>query len=148
MRRSLSQRCEHGAKCEVTLGIAFGRTDAVVVVQQAGHRPAEHMEDVPQRFAHQPVRAHHAGQRLVLGLEKEVVRLSAGRQYWNAPDAGVPRNRSDDVIANRTQEQICVFHTYSQCKHLINIIYPLTIIYFYEFLLKLIFIVSNDGIFY
>jgi len=102
----LAQRPEHSRLREMTLGVSHQRVDAVVVVQQTGHVPAEHVQYVPQRLADQLVRAHHPGQRRIFLPVMEVLRLRAGRQHGDLPHARVSRHGRDHVVAYRSQERV------------------------------------------
>lgn len=103
----LIERGEDGPQREVTHGVATRRADPVVVVQQACHLPAEHVQNVTQRLAHQPVGAHHPCQsRVRQRFVAECVRLGTGRQDGDAPLTGVARHGSNDIVAHGTQECI------------------------------------------
>lgn len=103
----LVQGSEDGSQREVAHGVAAGRADPVVVVQQACHLPAEHVQDVTQGLANKSVGAHHPRQGWVRKwLVAERIRLGAGRQYGDAPLSGVARHRGNDIVAHGTQESI------------------------------------------
>jgi len=101
-----TQRDEHGRQREIALGVAHKRVEPVIVEHQTSHVPAEHVQYVPERLADQLVRAHHPGQRRVLGTVVEVLGQRARRQHRYLPHARVPRHGSDHVVAHRSQEQI------------------------------------------
>jgi len=101
-----SQGEEHGGQCEIALGVAHQRVEAVVVVQQTGNVPTEPVEYVPESLADQFVRAHHPGQRRIFVPVVEVLGQRASRQHRNLPHARIPRHGCNHVVAHRSQEQI------------------------------------------
>lgn len=101
------ERCEDGPQRKVTHGVATGRVCLVIVVQQACHLPAEHVQYVSQSLAHHPVGAHHPGQSLVgHWFMAECIRLGTSCQDGDAPLTGVAGHRSNDILAHGTQECI------------------------------------------
>lgn len=102
----LIEGCEDGPQREVTHGVAAWRAHPVVVVQQACHLPAEHVQYVTQSLTHKPVGAHHPGQCREQRFVEECIRLGTGCQNGDAPLTGVARHRSNDILAHGTQECI------------------------------------------
>lgn len=100
------QRGEHGSHREVAHRVSRRRVHAVIVVKEARHPPAEHLQDVTQRVRDESVRAHHACQGRIEGLVDERVGLSAGGEDGDSPHAGVAGDGSYHVVADRSEERI------------------------------------------
>lgn len=105
---------EYRAESKMTLGMSLATLHCVVVVNKSCRCPPKTVEYVSECFAHETVRAHHAGQRGVMfTLMQKCVRLTSGRQYGDAPHSGVSRHRGDCIVTHRSQKCVYIFYMFS-----------------------------------
>lgn len=91
----------------MAFGVTLVGTDGVVVIQESGDGPVEHLQNLQHGFADVHVAAHHTCQGGELDtLVHEVVYLGPGCEDWQAPHSGVPGHWGNHVVTHWPQEGI------------------------------------------